>query len=96
MSGNCSMPWNGRRSLQPSGVLDAGLFNLAVGPVETQLEAPTEGVLTLEEMERRHIRQTLARTRGRVYGAGGAAELLGLKPSTLQSRMKKLGLERLE
>jgi formate hydrogenlyase transcriptional activator len=37
----------------------------------------------------------LGHTRGRVYGAGGAAEILGMKPSTLQSKMKKLGLDRL-
>jgi transcriptional regulator with GAF, ATPase, and Fis domain len=36
----------------------------------------------------------LALTKGRIYGAGGAAQLLGLKPSTLQSRMKKLGIAR--
>jgi transcriptional regulator with GAF, ATPase, and Fis domain len=29
-----------------------------------------------------------------VYGEGGAAEILGMKPSTLQSRMKKLGVAR--
>jgi chemotaxis protein methyltransferase CheR len=48
---------------------------------------------TLEDVERRHILATLDRTRGRVSGAGGAAELLGLNPNTLRSRMKKLGLE---
>ncbi len=51
-------------------------------------------VLTLEELERRHITRVLARTNGKVYGADGAATLLGLKPSTLQSRMKKLGVAR--
>ena len=38
--------------------------------------------------------KTKAETKGRIYGTGGAAELLGLKPSTLQSRMKKLGIAR--
>jgi transcriptional regulator with GAF, ATPase, and Fis domain len=50
--------------------------------------APT----TLEEVERRHIQATLRATHGRVKGAGGAAELLGLNPSTLYSRMQKLGI----
>jgi transcriptional regulator with GAF, ATPase, and Fis domain len=58
------------------------------------LPGPVPGLATLEEMERGHIRTVLEHTRGRVYGKGGAAELLGLKPSTLQSRMKKLGLAR--
>ncbi len=49
-------------------------------------------VVTLEESERMHIRQALASTGGRVYGADGAAALLGINPSTLRSRMKKLGI----
>jgi transcriptional regulator with GAF, ATPase, and Fis domain len=55
-------------------------------------EAPA--LATLAEVERAHVRRVLAATGGRVYGRGGAAEILGLKPSTLQSRMKKLGLRR--
>ena len=51
---------------------------------------------SLEEVEREHIREVLAQTRGRVYGRDGAAAILGLKPSTLQSRMKKLHLPRLD
>ena len=54
------------------------------------------GVPTLEEVQRQHILRVVALTRGRIYGPGGAAALLGLKPSTLQSRMKKLGITRLE
>ena len=51
---------------------------------------------TLAAVQREHILRVLALTRGRIYGAGGAAALLGLKPSTLQSRMKKLGIARAE
>ena len=50
-------------------------------------------LVTLAEAERRHLRRVLAHTRGRVTGAGGAAQLLGLKPSTLNFRVKKLGLQ---
>jgi len=53
-----------------------------------------ERIETLEEVERRHIAQVLQRCEGRIYGEGGAASVLGLKPTTLQSRMKKLGLSR--
>ncbi len=49
---------------------------------------------TLADAERAHIEATLRICKGRIYGAGGAAAALGLKPSTLQSRMKKLGVER--
>lgn len=40
------------------------------------------------------ISAALSATRGRIYGDSGAAKLLGLKPSTLQSKMRKLGIER--
>ena len=49
---------------------------------------------TLDEVERNHIRKILQNTGWRVSGKGGAAELLGLKPTTLESRMKKLGINR--
>lgn len=49
-------------------------------------------VLPLAEMERQHIEHTLRQTGGKIKGMGGAAELLGLHPSTLYSRMRKLGM----
>jgi transcriptional regulator with GAF, ATPase, and Fis domain len=49
---------------------------------------------TLEDVERKHIRKVLKRTGGRIRGNKGAAEILGLKPTTLASRMKKLGIDR--
>jgi transcriptional regulator with GAF, ATPase, and Fis domain len=55
--------------------------------------ARAEGGQTLEEVERQHILQVLARCKGQVAGRGGAAEILGLHPSTLRSRMKKLGVK---
>jgi transcriptional regulator with GAF, ATPase, and Fis domain len=68
-----------------------------LGGCETVLagSAPVEAfdrVETLAEAQRRHVERVLALTGGRIYGKGGAAELLDMKPSTLQSRMKKLGL----
>ena len=48
----------------------------------------------LEDVERKHILSVLQKTRWRLTGDGGAAELLGLKRTTLQSRMKKLGIKR--
>jgi formate hydrogenlyase transcriptional activator len=49
---------------------------------------------TLHEVERAHILTILSATGWRVRGKNGAAEILGLKPSTLESRMKKLNLSR--
>ncbi|MBN2491252.1 MAG: sigma 54-interacting transcriptional regulator [Planctomycetes bacterium] len=50
--------------------------------------------ITLAEMERRYIAEVLDATSGVIYGPHGAAALLGVKPSTLQSRMKRLGVTR--
>jgi formate hydrogenlyase transcriptional activator len=51
---------------------------------------------TLEETEREQILQTLSETRWRINGKNGAAEILGLHPSTLRARMHKLGIRRSE
>jgi transcriptional regulator with GAF, ATPase, and Fis domain len=48
----------------------------------------------LRKLEADNIRAALEVTKGKVYGSGGAAELLGVKPTTLASRMKALGLAR--
>jgi formate hydrogenlyase transcriptional activator len=49
---------------------------------------------TLEQVETEHILGVLKRCNGKVCGSGGAAEVLGLPPSTLNSKIKKLGIKR--
>ncbi len=53
-----------------------------------------QAAMTLEALEIEHIRKVLETTNWRVRGAGGAAERLGLKPTTLESRMARLGISR--
>jgi PAS domain S-box-containing protein len=60
-------------------------------PTETPT---TPSVTTLEEVERSHIMTVLKFTNWKVSGEKGAAALLGLKPTTLEARLKKLGIER--
>jgi transcriptional regulator with GAF, ATPase, and Fis domain len=67
------------------------------GPAPVQAAEPPDGIHTvaeLELLERRSIVGALDATAWRVAGAGGAADRLGAKPSTLRSRMKALGIER--
>jgi transcriptional regulator with GAF, ATPase, and Fis domain len=45
-------------------------------------------------MERDHILKVLQETRWKINGKGGAASILKLHPSTLRSRIKKLGIKR--
>lgn len=49
---------------------------------------------SLDEQQRLHIEKVLNQTGWRIRGEGGAAEILGIKESTLRFRMKKLGIER--
>ncbi|KFF06368.1 sigma 54-interacting response regulator [Flavobacterium reichenbachii] len=49
---------------------------------------------TIQENEREHIINVLEKCNGRIRGTGGASEILGLPPTTLASRMQKLGIKR--
>ncbi len=53
---------------------------------------PIKGSPTLDEVQRRYIGHVLEITGGRIGGPGGAAEILGMKRTTLQARMRKLGV----
>jgi DNA-binding NtrC family response regulator len=48
--------------------------------------------LNLDKVTALHIQRVLKITKGIVHGSGGAANLLGVNPSTLRSKMKKLGI----
>jgi transcriptional regulator with GAF, ATPase, and Fis domain len=77
--------------VSPKGRLDLGdsLATPAAG-------APTKSARTLEGIEREHILSVLKSTGWRVSGERGASRILGLKRTTLEARMKKLGIERPE
>jgi formate hydrogenlyase transcriptional activator len=63
-------------------------------PVTSILGADSPDKDNLQEIERGHILSVLEKTNWRIMGKGGAAEILGLKRTTLQAKMKKLGLTR--
>ncbi len=75
---------------------------VAHGPVvqidETMLHGETSvmdaGFDTLENVERQHIIRALEKTKWVIHGKKGAAELLAINPSTLRSRMEKLGIKK--
>jgi formate hydrogenlyase transcriptional activator len=50
--------------------------------------------LTMEEVEREHIKRVLEMTGWRIRGSSGAAVVLGIKPTTLESRLARLGIRR--
>jgi transcriptional regulator with GAF, ATPase, and Fis domain len=65
-----------------------------IGKPPSAPAAETASIRPLAEVEREYIRRVCEHCGWKVNGEGGAAERLGLKPNTLRSRMKKLGIER--
>jgi DNA-binding NtrC family response regulator len=61
--------------------------------VPESLNTPETETLTMEEMEKNHILKVLEISGGRVKGNKGAAQILRINPSTLFSRMRKLGIK---
>jgi DNA-binding NtrC family response regulator len=61
---------------------------------KNNLKEPFSKLKTIDEMQRDHILSVLKHCNERISGAGGAAEVLKLPPSTLTARMKKLGIQR--
>ena len=55
---------------------------------------PSRDFGSLRDMENRHILEALERCGGKVAGPGGAAALLGMPRSTLQYRLRKLGIKK--
>jgi DNA-binding NtrC family response regulator len=64
------------------------------GPPAAWILPPIEEPVSLEELERMYLRRVLDHTRWRIEGPRGAAAILGLNPSTLRSRLRKLGIDR--
>ncbi|HEU5251681.1 MAG TPA: helix-turn-helix domain-containing protein, partial [Thermoanaerobaculia bacterium] len=75
--------------VSPNGRFELGDF--AASPAGTSPKPP---VRKLEDVERQHILEVLEETGWRVSGERGAARILGLKRTTLEARMKKLGILR--
>jgi formate hydrogenlyase transcriptional activator len=84
---------NGRLQFELGpGAVRLGTHAPAPGP-----QPPADGDLSLEDLKSREkevTQRALQQAQGKIYGASGAAALLGLKPTTLASRLKRYGLQR--
>lgn len=91
-------PWPGNiRELQ--NVIERACIIAQSSVVEvsdplTPADGEAARALTLEQVERKHILKVLVSTQGVIEGPRGAAALLGLNPSTLRSRMQRVGIQR--
>lgn len=81
------------RALILSNGSEISFSGLEITANEAQLVEQSQ-LMSLEDVERSHIEKVLTMTHWRVNGSKGAASVLGLKPSTLFFRMKKLGIKR--
>ena len=75
----------------------AGLGKTRIQELQALLERiatppPTGGLDQFREKERAHILAALNQANGKIYGPDGAAAILGLRPTTLVSRLRKYGI----
>ena len=96
-------PWPGNvreleNVIERSVIVSQGPMLSIDVPKSTESEGAMESAVhepgSLENVERRHVLGTLESCRWKIEGEGGAAKALGIHPSTLRSRMKKLGIRR--
>ena len=96
-------PWPGNireleNFLERAVILTRGtVLYVPLAELETNVaeeEAQLDSNPTLQAAERDHILRVLRETKGQIGGSDGAAERLGLKRTTLNSKLKKLGIER--
>jgi transcriptional regulator with GAF, ATPase, and Fis domain len=82
--------------LNRNGPINFGHLHPNLSQPKTLRELPEkrneQEIYKLDEVISHHISKILSRTGGKIHGPGGAADLLGINPSTLRNRMNKLGI----
>jgi formate hydrogenlyase transcriptional activator len=79
--------------ISPGSTLDAPIGELKGPKPSSYASSAAGGAVTLAAAEREAILRALAESEGRVGGAEGAAARLGMKRTTLQAKMRKLGID---
>jgi formate hydrogenlyase transcriptional activator len=82
------------RNVIERGVIVSEGEELMIDPAWLVSASPAESARTWAEQEKARILAALRSANGRVYGPGGAAQRLGLKPTTLYGKMRKHGIKR--
>jgi len=71
-------------------------FDQSLGAQVPEIEEKLPEMSSLSMVEKNHMLKVLKKVNWKINGAGGAAEILGLTPSTVRDRMKKHGIQRPE
>jgi DNA-binding NtrC family response regulator len=79
--------------LNPTGPLTFEHLDMRRAERNLESRVQSEEMGNLDEVISRHIRRVLSKTKGKVNGPNGAAVVLGINPSTLRNRMKKLRID---
>ena len=79
--------------LRKNGLLMFEEFRIDSGGVEQEAsQGATDRLASLDGVMRKHIIKALNVAKGKIHGNGGAAELIGVNPNTLRSKMRRLGI----
>ena len=79
--------------LNPAGPLTFNHMNLSIKNDSREIGEVFPEIDNLDEITSKHIRRVLKKTKGKIHGKDGAADLLGINASTLRHRMNKLGIK---
>jgi transcriptional regulator with GAF, ATPase, and Fis domain len=79
--------------LNPAGPLDFSSLIPGKEKESHKLLVHSGSIDNLEQLISNHIKSVVERTNGKVHGPGGAAEILGVNPSSLRNKMKKYGIK---
>jgi transcriptional regulator of acetoin/glycerol metabolism len=81
--------------LAENNTLDLEPLNYNLNSISTTeiIHESNEHFLTLDEVIETHLKKAMEKTKWKIYGENGAAKLLGMKPTTLQSKLKKFGIK---
>ena len=77
--------------LNPAGPLDFDFLTIQEVKAPAGPDSAMD-MIPLDDVMARHIRLALSKARGKIHGAGGAAQLLGINPNTLRNHINKLGI----
>jgi transcriptional regulator with GAF, ATPase, and Fis domain len=83
-----------RSVLLAKGTIIEDLALPTIRKQEASIDSQHFPMKTIHENERDYIISVLKKCRGKIWGAGGAAEVLNVPPTTLKSKMKKLGIQK--